>query len=139
MIEILLCQVVLSQAEHNQPPILNSLKRALILAEPEGFVRIFVDEGEPLRLLLANFRAQLNQPGSLAEIVVFTHMLTPLFMTVLMLFVLTSFNAYLELFTTLTVLKFTCRCLPGGRNRPVDLAGRGCCRHLVLAASKNGR
>jgi ATP/maltotriose-dependent transcriptional regulator MalT len=31
------------------------LKRALSLAEPEGYIRVFVDEGEPMRLLLSDF------------------------------------------------------------------------------------
>jgi LuxR family maltose regulon positive regulatory protein len=30
------------------------LERALTLAEPEGYVRIFVDEGEPMRLLIVD-------------------------------------------------------------------------------------
>ena len=33
------------------------LARALALAEPEGYVRIFLDEGEPLRMLLAQWLA----------------------------------------------------------------------------------
>ena len=28
------------------------MERALTLAEPEGYVRLFVDEGEPMRLLI---------------------------------------------------------------------------------------
>jgi LuxR family maltose regulon positive regulatory protein len=31
----------------------------LALAESEGYVRIFVDEGEPMRLLLVDFRSRL--------------------------------------------------------------------------------
>ncbi len=34
-----------------------SLERALVLAEPEGYVRVFVDEGEPMRLLLQRMKA----------------------------------------------------------------------------------
>jgi LuxR family maltose regulon positive regulatory protein len=32
------------------------LERALTLAEPEGYIRIFVDEGEAMRLLISDFR-----------------------------------------------------------------------------------
>ena len=34
--------------------------RALSLAEPEGYVRTFVDLGEPLRRLIANCRLQIE-------------------------------------------------------------------------------
>jgi LuxR family maltose regulon positive regulatory protein len=34
------------------------LERALALAEPEGYVRIFLDEGQPMQLLLAQWLAQ---------------------------------------------------------------------------------
>jgi LuxR family maltose regulon positive regulatory protein len=37
------------------------MERALALAEPEGYVRIFVDEGEPMRLLIADFRLIINK------------------------------------------------------------------------------
>jgi LuxR family maltose regulon positive regulatory protein len=36
------------------------LERALTLAEPEGYVRIFIDEGQPMQLLLAQWRARAN-------------------------------------------------------------------------------
>ena len=38
-----------------------SLERALTLAEPEGYVRLFVDEGEPMRLLISDFRLQIEK------------------------------------------------------------------------------
>ncbi len=56
LIEILVLQALAHQAQGNIPPALASLERALALAEPEGYVRIFVDEGEPVRLLIADFR-----------------------------------------------------------------------------------
>lgn len=42
------------------------LGEALALAEPEGFVRLFVDEGEPMRRLLEGFRLPVGgqRPGS---------------------------------------------------------------------------
>ena len=43
------------EAQGNRPQALAALERALTLAEPEGYVRIFVDEGEAMRLLIADF------------------------------------------------------------------------------------
>jgi LuxR family maltose regulon positive regulatory protein len=56
MIEILVLQSLAHQAQGNQPLALASLERTLTLAEPEGYLRIFVDEGEPMRLLILDFR-----------------------------------------------------------------------------------
>ncbi len=52
VIEILILQSLAHQAQGNQPGALASLERALTLAEPEGYVRIFVDEGEAMRMLI---------------------------------------------------------------------------------------
>jgi LuxR family maltose regulon positive regulatory protein len=51
-IEILILQALAWQVEGDLPQAVACLGRALALAEPEGYVRIFVDEGEPLRALL---------------------------------------------------------------------------------------
>ena len=52
VIEILIVQSLAHQAQGEQPQALASLERALTLAEPEGYVRIFADEGEAMRVLL---------------------------------------------------------------------------------------
>jgi LuxR family maltose regulon positive regulatory protein len=52
LMEILILQSLAYQAQGNQPRALASLERAQTLAEPEGYVRIFVDEGESMRLLI---------------------------------------------------------------------------------------
>ncbi len=51
-IQILLLQTLAFQAQDNLPRAFAPLERALALAEPEGYVRTFVDEGEALRLLI---------------------------------------------------------------------------------------
>ncbi len=57
VIEISILQSLAYQAQGDQPRALAVLERALTLAEPEGYVHVFVDEGEPMRLLIAGFRS----------------------------------------------------------------------------------
>jgi len=52
MIEILMLQALARKAKGDIPSALVSLKKALSLAEPGGFIRIFVDEGSSLADLL---------------------------------------------------------------------------------------
>ncbi|MFC1997350.1 LuxR C-terminal-related transcriptional regulator [Chloroflexota bacterium] len=52
VIEILVLQALAHEAQGDISPALVSLERALVLAEPEGYVRLFVDEGPPMALLL---------------------------------------------------------------------------------------
>ena len=51
-IEILVLQALAHGAQADQGSALVALERALMLAEPEGYVRIFVDEGAPMARLL---------------------------------------------------------------------------------------
>ncbi len=51
-IEILVLQALAHQAQGQQPAALSHLERALTLAEPEGYVRVFVDGGPGLAQLL---------------------------------------------------------------------------------------
>jgi LuxR family maltose regulon positive regulatory protein len=60
-IAILAIQAVVNQAQGNRTRALECLERALVLAEPEGYVRIFVDEGEPMRWLLADFQSKTRK------------------------------------------------------------------------------
>jgi LuxR family maltose regulon positive regulatory protein len=53
VIEILVLQALAHEVQGNFAPALVSLERALTLAEPEGYVRIFVDEGLPMVRLLS--------------------------------------------------------------------------------------
>jgi len=52
VIEILVLQALTHQARDDLPAALASLRRALTLAEPESYVRIFADEGPPMASLL---------------------------------------------------------------------------------------
>ncbi len=53
VIEILVLQALAHQVQGDIPAALVPLERALTLAEPEGYVRMFVDEGPPMAVLLA--------------------------------------------------------------------------------------
>jgi LuxR family transcriptional regulator, maltose regulon positive regulatory protein len=52
LIEILILRALANQAHGGTARALGDLERALSLAEPEGYCRTFVDEGEPMRRLL---------------------------------------------------------------------------------------
>jgi LuxR family maltose regulon positive regulatory protein len=52
VIEILVLQALAHQMQSDIPAALMALQQALSLAEPEGYVRMFVDEGPSLELLL---------------------------------------------------------------------------------------
>ncbi|MFC1926424.1 LuxR C-terminal-related transcriptional regulator [Chloroflexota bacterium] len=52
LIEILALQSIALQARDETDQALKTLERALYLAEPEGYVRTFIDEGEPMAKLL---------------------------------------------------------------------------------------
>ena len=47
-------QALAHHAQGDLPRGFAALERALTLAEPEGYVRLFVDEGEPMRLLISD-------------------------------------------------------------------------------------
>jgi LuxR family maltose regulon positive regulatory protein len=66
VIEILVLQALAHQAHGNLPLALVPLERALALAEPEGYVRLFVDEGPPMRELLTRLSAarEGESPGA---------------------------------------------------------------------------
>ncbi|MCB0184998.1 MAG: hypothetical protein KDE31_12065, partial [Caldilineaceae bacterium] len=61
VIEILLLQALAHQMCGDLPAALLPLECALTLAEPEGYVRIFLDEGEPLQFLLLAFGIWIAQ------------------------------------------------------------------------------
>ena len=65
VIEILVLQALAHQAQGDIPRALAPLERALTLAEPEGYVRIFVDEGPPMAALLREARETAVPPRTM--------------------------------------------------------------------------
>jgi LuxR family maltose regulon positive regulatory protein len=63
IIELFVLQAMVFRARNDEPGALGALERALMLAEPEGYIRTFADEGEPmadlLRRLLKAWRRKL--------------------------------------------------------------------------------
>ena len=57
VIEILVVRALAHQAQGNALLALASLESALALAEPEGYIRIFLDEGQPMAELLTKLNA----------------------------------------------------------------------------------
>ncbi|MEZ4656657.1 MAG: LuxR C-terminal-related transcriptional regulator [Caldilineaceae bacterium] len=68
VIEILLLQALAHQTQGDISDALRALDRALKLAEPERYVRIFVDEGEPMAQLLSNAAAGGIMPAYAAKL-----------------------------------------------------------------------
>jgi LuxR family maltose regulon positive regulatory protein len=62
VIEVLLLLALAHGARGDSPAALTPLARALALARPEGYVRLFVDEGAPLARLLYEALAQGVEP-----------------------------------------------------------------------------
>jgi LuxR family maltose regulon positive regulatory protein len=67
LIEILVLQALAQQMQSNASQASATLEQALTLAEPQGYVRIFVDEGEPMRLLISDFRLQIGKRVQIAS------------------------------------------------------------------------
>jgi LuxR family maltose regulon positive regulatory protein len=67
-IETLVLQALTYRAEGDPEQAFTALERALTQAQPEGYVRTFVDEGEPLRSLLTELRTHLADQAAAADI-----------------------------------------------------------------------
>src|SRR6266545_2671416 len=68
IIEILSLRALALQAQGNLTEALAALERALIQAESEGYVRIFVDEGKPLAKLLSRLNASFDGGTSQGQV-----------------------------------------------------------------------
>jgi LuxR family maltose regulon positive regulatory protein len=62
VIEVLVLQALAFQAKRDMPRALAILDKAVSLAQPEGYVRTFLDEGEPMARLL--YQAQTRHGGT---------------------------------------------------------------------------
>ena len=62
LIQILMLQALARHMEGDLPGALDGLERALALAEPEGYLRTFLDEGEPMRSLMSYLRSEIAGP-----------------------------------------------------------------------------
>jgi LuxR family maltose regulon positive regulatory protein len=68
VIEILVAQALAYQALDDTPSALTSMERALTLAEPEDFVRIFLEEGPPMATLLREAAKQGLTPNYVSRL-----------------------------------------------------------------------
>jgi LuxR family maltose regulon positive regulatory protein len=63
VIEIRLLQALAHEMCHQETQALSALWEAVRLAEPEGYIRSFVDEGAPMEALLSKLREELRSAG----------------------------------------------------------------------------
>jgi LuxR family maltose regulon positive regulatory protein len=68
IIELLVLQAMAHQALGDKEQSLATLSRALSLAEPEGYVRIFIDEGEPMAGMLREAATRGVKPSYAASL-----------------------------------------------------------------------
>ena len=60
-LKVMVLQAVALHAHGEEDRAVQLLGEALALAEPGGFIRIFVDEGEPMRLTISDFRLLIEK------------------------------------------------------------------------------
>ncbi|HKF37423.1 MAG TPA: hypothetical protein VKB35_11035, partial [Ktedonobacteraceae bacterium] len=58
VLEILVLRALALEAQHDRAGAFCTLERALLFAEPEGYIRLFVDEGAPMAMLLRHAYAR---------------------------------------------------------------------------------
>jgi LuxR family maltose regulon positive regulatory protein len=68
VLEIHLLRALALEVQGNRTAALSMLERALVLAEPEGYVRLFVDEGAPMLTLLHLAHGRTIVPGYVATL-----------------------------------------------------------------------
>ena len=70
-IEMRIIHALALDALEERSAALESLERALELAAPEGYVRLFVDEGEPVRALLSDCQARIKTGPRRAHLIMY--------------------------------------------------------------------
>jgi LuxR family maltose regulon positive regulatory protein len=68
VIEILVLQALAHEARRDVRAAVVPLERAVALAEPEGYVRVFVDEGGPMAVLLEEAARRRLAPGYVRQL-----------------------------------------------------------------------
>jgi len=68
VLEILVLRALTLEAQGNRTSALSTLERALELAAPEGYIRLFVDEGTPMQTLLRHAYARSTVPEYVATL-----------------------------------------------------------------------
>jgi LuxR family maltose regulon positive regulatory protein len=63
VLEILVLRALAYQKQGDRDASLSTLERALLQASPESYIRLFVDEGEPMLALLREMHARSRVPG----------------------------------------------------------------------------
>ena len=76
VIEILILQSLVFQGKKDTERALAALERALSLAEPEGYVRMFLDEGESMTRLLCQVRSREAKAGYAADLLARTSVIS---------------------------------------------------------------
>jgi len=66
-IEILVLQALAFQALDDNRSALTHLEKAITQAKPEGYIRTFIDEGQPLRKLISELRESMDQHTGVTE------------------------------------------------------------------------
>ena len=60
-LKVMVLQAVAHHAHGEKGKAMQRLSDALALAEPGGFIRLFVDEGEPMRMAISDFRLSIEK------------------------------------------------------------------------------
>jgi LuxR family maltose regulon positive regulatory protein len=68
MIEVLALQALAFQGKKDAVRAMEALESALLLAQPEGYVRVFLDEGKPMAKLLFLVKSQRSGQGYASEL-----------------------------------------------------------------------
>jgi LuxR family maltose regulon positive regulatory protein len=68
MIEMLVLQALVLQAKRDLPSAIRSLERALAIAKEGGYLRMFLDEGEPMARLLRHAGSRGIEPAYVARL-----------------------------------------------------------------------
>jgi LuxR family maltose regulon positive regulatory protein len=68
VLEILMLRALALEAQGNRTSALSTLERALVRAAPEGYIRLFVDEGTPMLDLLRQAHTRSRVPGYVATL-----------------------------------------------------------------------